>query len=153
MPDTSPSKDKQDYVSEIARNTFPYLDFEFLWNDDGTLEYQVHWKPNQQLKYLNKGSTYTNTTFNAIPSSIFYRLAKLTSRTKKNDQMKIDERYQGHVKALSKARLAPKIYPTLKEIWKKADALKMKKDAKRKKRSGGIERSMYFCIGFSKIWR
>ena len=41
--------------------------------------------------------------------------------------MKIDDRYQGHAKALSKAGLAPKIYPTLKEIWKKADALKMKK--------------------------
>ena len=40
--------------------------------------------------------------------------------------MKIDERYKGHAKALSKAGLAPKIYPTLKEIWKKADALKMK---------------------------
>ena len=39
------------------------------------------------------------------------------------------------------------------EIWKKADALKMKKDAKRKKRSGGRERSTYSCIGFSKIWR
>ena len=58
--------------------------------------------------------------------------------------MKIDERYQGHAKALSKAGLAPKIYPTLNEIWKKADALKMKKDAKRKKRSEGRDRSTYF---------
>ena len=52
-----------------------------------------------------------------------------------------------------KAGLAPKIYPTLKEIWKKADVLKMEKDAKRKKRSGGRERSTNFCIGFSKISR
>ena len=29
----------------------------------------------------------------------------------------------------------------------------MKKDAKREKRSGGRERSTYFCIGFSKIWQ
>ena len=91
--------------------------------------------------------------FNAIPSGIFYRLVILTSGTKKNAQMKIDERYQGHAKALSKAGLAPKIYPTLKESWKKADALKMKKDAKREKRSGGRERITYLCIGFSKIWR
>ena len=89
---TSPSRYKQDYVSEITTNTFPYLDLEFLWNADGELEYQVHRKPNQQLKYLNKVSTRTNATFNAIPSGIFYRLAKLTSRTKKNAQMKIDER-------------------------------------------------------------
>ena len=111
-----------------------------LVDADRALEYQVHRKPNQQLKYLNKGITHTNTTFNAIPRGIFYRLAKLTSRTKKNTQIKIDERYQGHAKALSKAGMAPKIYPTLKEIWKKADALKMKKDAEREKRSGGRER-------------
>ena len=59
--------------------------------------------------------------------------------------------HPGHAKALSKAGLAPKIYPTLKEIWKKADALKIKKDAKRKKRSGGREQNLYFCIGFPKI--
>ena len=101
MPNTSLSRDKQYYVSEIATNTFPYLDLEVLWSADSELEYQVHRKPNQQLKYLNKRSTHTNATFNSIPSSIFYRLAKLTSRTKKNTQTKIDERYQGHSKALS----------------------------------------------------
>ena len=91
--------------------------------------------------------------FDAIPSGIFYRLVKLTSRTKKNVHMKIYERYQGHAKALSKAGLDPKVYPTLNGIWKKTDASKLNKDAKREKRSGGKERSTYFCIGFSKIWR
>ena len=67
--------------------------------------------------------------------------------------MKIDERYQGHAKALSKAGLASKVYATLNEIWKKSDASKLNKDAKREKRSGGKERSTYFCIGFSKIWQ
>ena len=66
--------------------------------------------------------------------------------------MKIDERYQGHAKALSKSGLAPKVYPTLNGIWKKADAWKMNNDAKRGKRSGGQERTTYFCIGFYKIW-
>ena len=72
---------------------------------------------------------------------------------KKNDQMKIDERYHGHAKALSKAGLAPKVYPTLNEIRTKSDALKMNIDAKREKISGVRERNTYFCIGFSKIWR
>ena len=91
-----------------------YLGLEFLWSADRELEYIAHQKPNQKLKYMNKGSTHTNATFNAIPSSIFYGLAKITSRTNKNAQMKIDERYQGHAKALSKAGLDPKIFPTLK---------------------------------------
>ena len=57
-----------------------------------------------------KGSTHTNAMLNAIPS----RIEKLTSRSKKNAQMKIDEIYKGHAKALSNSRLAPNIYPTLK---------------------------------------
>ena len=107
MPNTSPSRYKQDNVSGIASNTFLYLDLEFIWNADRELEYQVHRKPNQKPKYLNKGKNNVNVTFNKITSSICSRLAKLTSITKKNDQMKTDERYQGHYKALSKSRLAP----------------------------------------------
>ena len=34
MPNTSSSRDKQDYVLEIVTNNFPYLDLEFLWNAD-----------------------------------------------------------------------------------------------------------------------
>ena len=114
MPNASSSRDKQDNVSEIASKTFPYLDLELIRNADGELEYQVHQKPNQKLKYLNKGRTHINATFNATPSSIFYMLAKPTSKTKKNSEMNIDERYQGHAKSLSKSGLDPKIYPTLK---------------------------------------
>ena len=153
MPNASPSRDKQENTSEIESNTFPYLNFEFLWNADGELEYQVHQKPYQKLKYMNKGSTHTNAMFNAIPSGIFYRLAKLTSIMKKNAQTKIDEWYVGHHKALSKAELDPKIFPTLKEIWKKADASKLSNDAKQETRSEGRERTTKFCKGFSMIWR
>ena len=67
--------------------------------------------------------------------------------------MKIDEIYQGHAKTLSKAGMAPKVYPTLNEIWKKSDDSKSNNDAKRENKSGGQERSTYFCIGLSKIWR
>ena len=67
--------------------------------------------------------------------------------------MKIDEIYQGHDKALSKSGLAPKIYPTLREIWKEADAFKLNNDANLENRSGGRECTTYFCIGISKIWR
>ena len=74
----------------------------FFWNSDRELEFRVHWKTKQKLNYLNKGITHTNATFGAIPSGIFNRLAKITSRTNKNSQMRIDEKYQGHAKALEK---------------------------------------------------
>ena len=55
-----------------------------------------------------------NVTVNAITSCIFNRVAKLISRTKKNAQMIINGKYQRHSKALTKAGLDPKIFPTLK---------------------------------------
>ena len=60
--------------------------------------------------------------------------------------MKIDERYQGHPKALSKAGLPPNIFSTLKEIWKKVDASKLNNDAKLVNIKGGRERNTYFLI-------
>ena len=67
--------------------------------------------------------------------------------------MRIDKRYQGHAKALSKYGLSPKIVPTLKEIWMKADASEMNNDANSEKRSGGRRHNAYLCTRFSKIRR
>ena len=75
---------------------------------------------------------------------MFYSLAKLTSITKKNTKTKIDERYQGQAKELSKAGMAPKIYLTMRDIWKKADASKLNNDAKWENRIGRRERTTYF---------
>ena len=46
-------------------------------------EFQFHQKDNQKLKYLNKGSTHMNETFNVIPNGILDRLTKLASMTVK----------------------------------------------------------------------
>ena len=50
-------------------------------------------KKNQKLKYMNKGSTHINAMSNSIPSGIFNRLAKITSRTKNNAQTIIDKKH------------------------------------------------------------
>ena len=47
---------------------------------------------------------------------------KITSRTRGKSQTKIDERYVGHANTLIKDGLAPKVIPSLKEIWKNLDA-------------------------------
>ena len=77
MPNASPSINKQDILLDIETNTFPYLDIELFRNSEVELELQVHRKTNQKPKYPNKGSTHTNTAFNATPSGIFNRLAKI----------------------------------------------------------------------------
>ena len=116
-------------------------------------EFQVYRETNQKLMYLNKGSNCTNATLNKFPISIFNRLAKIISRAKKNSQMRIYERYQGHSKALTKDGLDSKIFTTLKNIWKKSYALKLNNDTKQEKISVEQGCITYLCIGFSKIWR
>ena len=72
--------------------------------------------------------------------------------TEKIYQIITEERYQGHANALIKAGLAPKIFPSLKEIWKKSDTSKLINYTNQENRSG-VGRNMYFCFGFSNIWR
>ena len=97
----------------MTTDTFRVFDIKLFWNDNGELQFQVHWKAKQKLKYLNKGSTYTNATFNAIPIRIFNRFTILTSRKIKDAQMRIDEKYQGYANALTKDGLALKIFLNL----------------------------------------
>ena len=54
-----------------------------------------------------------NATFIATPIVIFNRRVELTSTTKSNNQMIMDDKYQGHATALTKSDLVPKIFPTL----------------------------------------
>ena len=95
---------------------FPYLDMEMFWLTENDLNFQVHLKLNQQLKYLNKGSTHTEACFVAIPSGVVRRLALLTMRTNELEDIRMDELYPLHAKALWVANLAPPIFPTHGEI-------------------------------------
>ena len=91
MTNTILPGNNEDNISEITTNNFFYLDLEFFWNADGELEFQTHREIDKKFKSLNKESTHTNASFNAIPSGIFNRLVKLTSIAKKNAQMRIEK--------------------------------------------------------------
>jgi hypothetical protein len=86
------------------------------WSTEGNLQFKVHLKENQILKYLNRGSTHTEACFAAIPSGVMKRLASLTTRTNMSDLMRMDELYPMQAKALQAANLAANIFPTLGEI-------------------------------------
>ena len=80
-PDSPPGEIPSNKNVKIDRGiAFPYLDMELYWLNTN-LEFRVHLKPNQLLKYLNKGSTHTTACFKAIPSGIIRRLTSLTSLT------------------------------------------------------------------------
>ena len=120
-------------VTVCTNDSFPYLDMEFYWSDDNLL-FQVHMKPNQQVKYLNQGSTHRKDVFKAIPSGVMGRLAKLTSQTEENGDVRIDILYPEHATALSMSDLSPTPYPTLWELQTvtekggEQEARRMKKD-------------------------
>ena len=80
------SLQKTDELLDITINSeehFPYLDLEMFWNLNDNLQFLVHQRKNQQLKYLNASSNHTRVGTEAIPSCVFNRLANLTSNTRK----------------------------------------------------------------------
>ncbi len=93
-------------VGTTNKNYFPFLDIEMYWSPEGNLQFRVHLKENQVLKYLNHGSTHTDACFAAIPTGVMKRLASLTTRTEES----------AHAKTLKKANPAPDIFPTLGKI-------------------------------------
>jgi hypothetical protein len=82
--DVRPSRGNTGKLSVDTNQAFPYLDMERYWNSRGILLFCVHLKPNQQLLYLNRGSSHTWSCYRAIESGVLGWLAKLTSATAAN---------------------------------------------------------------------
>ena len=103
-------------IQIYGRDHFPFLDLQLQWNSDNNLKFKVYMKENQKLKYLNSDSTHTNCCMKAIPFGLFKRLTKLTSINKRIMNKKINELYPDHAEALKIAGLAPKKFPTIRNI-------------------------------------
>jgi GIY-YIG catalytic domain len=138
-------------ISVERGQTFPYLDMELFWSQNGELNFRVHLKPNQMLKYLNQGSAHTKACLRAIPAGVCKRLAKLTSINNTNRNQRLDLLYPHHFKALENANLLLDKIPTLQEAHNEVklteDMIKKKTDKERNRR-----RSTFFCIGYSRAW-
>jgi hypothetical protein len=121
------------------------------WSTEGNLQFKVHLKENQMLKYLNRSSTHTEACFAAIPTAVMKRLASLTTRTDTSESMRMDELYPMHAKALQAANLAPNIFPTLGEILDNQQT-DPTTDGKKAKKNNQDTRTVQFCLGMSKGW-
>lgn len=66
--------------------------------DDKELNFQVHIKEKQELKYLNKGSSHTHACFESIRKGVSGRLAKLTSKTNDTENVELNKLYPFHAK-------------------------------------------------------
>ena len=60
-----------------------------FWSAEGELNFRVHLKKNQQLKFLNRGSTHTEACIQAIPSGVLRHLAMLTTRTEESESKRM----------------------------------------------------------------
>jgi len=130
-----------------------YLDTELVWATNGNLQFWVHLKPNQQLKYLNADSIHTKACFKAIPSGVYKRLSNLTTITETNKNLPLDKIYPQHFQALQHAGLVTEKVPTLTEQLQhneETKAIKQAEDNSNNERNR--RRTTYFCIGYSNIW-
>ena len=90
---------------------FPYLDMALSWSSNGSLQFSVFCKPNQQLKYLSSCSTHSTATFKAIPHGVALRLAQLTTIDESNEDKSISDLYSSHFSALKSAGLCSEPLP------------------------------------------
>ena len=88
--------------------------------------------------------------FQAITKGVFCRLASLTSLTDESRYKSIKDLYPKHFEALTHVGLTPKYVPTLQEILKLKEGKEEHKEEKRE-RDKQRNRSVYFCIGYSKV--
>ena len=146
MEKINPSRKKK--IPEITINEFPFLDMKLNWNFEENLNFSVYRKENQVLKYLEKGSCHTKATFEAIPSGVFNRLAKLTSKPNTNGKLRIDEVYPDHTNTLKNAGLFSKTFPTLENIRKSTEKSKLQVEEQKKR-----QRNVYFCAGYCHFWK
>ena len=128
---------------------------ELHWANNGELQFRVHLKPNQELKYLNKGSTHTKACFKATPAGVFNRLAKLTTMTDENKDKTLKMLYPKHIGILEKAGLITEETPTLLQLHESmktmATTTKSERDLQQKDRDR--KRSTFFCVGHSNAWK
>jgi hypothetical protein len=125
---------------------------EMSWSEEGDLQFGVYLKPGQQLKYLNNVSSHPPHRVKAITKGVFGHLASLSLLTDKSKYKSIKDLYPRHFEALNLAGLAPKYVPTRQEILElnkgkeKCKEEKLERDKQR-------NRSVYFCIGYSNVWK
>ena len=108
-----PTPEKEDRVQIVTKYEFPFLDMKTSWSPEEDLQFGVFRKKGQQLKYVGKESTHTPGNLRAIPSGVFNRLAKLTSKNPSIQAAAVDTIYPAHANALRKAGIATSVFPTM----------------------------------------
>ena len=112
---------KEHKVQVVTKDKFLFLYMKMIWSPEGNLQIGVFRKKGQKLKYVGKGSTHIPCTLRAIPSWLFNRLAKITSRKPSLHSEGVDKIYPDHANFLREAGLALPNFPTMVYLQKMQD--------------------------------
>ena len=114
----------------------------------------MHLKENQQLKYLNRGSTHTESYFQVIPLGVPKLLALLTTRKEDMENMKMDELYPAtSCEGASNCKTCTTCISDPSEILDDTTyKFEQLLDKGKKSKKNQEKRKLHFCIGTSKLW-
>ena len=152
-PDENPPPQaKEDRVQIVTKDEFPFLDMKMRWTPEGEVHFGVLRKAGHQLKYVGKESTHIPGTLRAIPSGVFNRLAKLTSRKSSLHSEGVDKVYPDHVNALCKVGIAPPALRTIGDLWNMQDEKTENENEKESDVNKKKNRNVYFCVTYSRYF-
>eukprot|EP00957_Ditylum_brightwellii_P024244 1828809-Ditylum_brightwellii.AAC.1 len=60
------TKDERNTVKVVAKPSFPFLNMQMFWDDDGNLAFVVYRKERQALKYIDRQNLHRETVFKSI---------------------------------------------------------------------------------------
>eukprot|EP00957_Ditylum_brightwellii_P055521 4207616-Ditylum_brightwellii.AAC.1 len=73
-------------VKLCKKNAFPFLDMKMMWDDQGFLQFGVHHKEGQAIKYVDCSSCHRPCTLKSIASGIYLQLGRLMSKSIANGE-------------------------------------------------------------------
>eukprot|EP00957_Ditylum_brightwellii_P134777 10275506-Ditylum_brightwellii.AAC.1 len=107
-------------VMVVEKEEFPYLGMKMYWKNK-ELQFAVHHKENQTIKFVSKDSCNRPSVFKLIPAGFFTCMGRLTSLTLQNAKISIMKLYPLHDKAFKKANLLLKNVPTVGDLYQAGD--------------------------------
>eukprot|EP00957_Ditylum_brightwellii_P087452 6657029-Ditylum_brightwellii.AAC.1 len=66
------TKDEMNAVKVVAKPSFPFLDMQMFWDEEGNLAFEVYRKEGQSLKYLYRQSLHRETVFKSIDKGVLH---------------------------------------------------------------------------------
>ncbi len=104
-------------VTINGESSSPYLDIKLSWNKDNCLNFNVHMKPNELVKYLNTHSHHHCHHKSAVLSGVELQLALLTTMTPENANLSISIIYPDKHEALQTAGQPKPRIQEMQTLW------------------------------------